>query len=67
MKVFGEGNNVVMEQKIRELLAVAHPEVLKIPLDPAEDDSSLSVACRRRKPTSARVTGAARSTNERAP
>src|SRR5580698_587760 len=38
VKVFGEGNNVVMEQKIRELLAVAHPEVMKIPLDPAEDD-----------------------------
>ena len=38
MKVFGEGNNVAMETKIRELLAVAHPEVLKISLDAAEDD-----------------------------
>ncbi len=38
MKVFGEGNNVQMETKIRELLAVAHPEVLKIPLDPPEDE-----------------------------
>jgi thiol-disulfide isomerase/thioredoxin len=38
MKVFGEGNNVVMETRIRELLAVSHPEVLKIPLDAAEDD-----------------------------
>ena len=27
-----------METKIRELLAVAHPEVMKIPLDTAEDD-----------------------------
>ncbi len=38
MKVFGEGNNRVMEQKIRELLAVAHPEVMKVALDPDEDD-----------------------------
>ena len=38
MSVFGEGNNLQMETKIRELLAVAHPEVLKIPLDPAEDE-----------------------------
>src|SRR5580658_6515844 len=37
MKVFGEGNNLQMETKIRELLAVAHPEVMKVPLDPAED------------------------------
>ena len=36
MNVFGEGNNRVMEEKIRELLATAHPEVLKIPLDPPE-------------------------------
>ncbi len=38
MQVFGEGNNLQMETKIRELLAVAHPEVLKIPLDPDEDE-----------------------------
>ncbi len=38
MKVFGEGNNLPMETKIRELLAVAHPEVMKVPLDPAEDE-----------------------------
>jgi hypothetical protein len=38
MSVFGEGNNVVMETRIRELLAASHPEVLKIPLDAAEDD-----------------------------
>lgn len=38
MKVFGEGNNVVMETRIRELLAVSHPDVMKIPLDAAEDD-----------------------------
>ncbi len=38
MKVFGEGNNRQMEEKIRELLAVAHPEVLKIPLDPDENE-----------------------------
>jgi thiol-disulfide isomerase/thioredoxin len=38
MNVFGEGNNLPMETRIRELLAVAHPEVLKIPLDPAEDE-----------------------------
>jgi thiol-disulfide isomerase/thioredoxin len=30
MKVFGESNNLQMETKIRELLAVAHPEVMKI-------------------------------------
>ncbi|MGC2108702.1 MAG: redoxin domain-containing protein [Candidatus Korobacteraceae bacterium] len=38
MSVFGEGNNQVMETRIRELLALAHPEVLKIPLDPDEDE-----------------------------
>lgn len=38
MKVFGEGHNLEMETKIRELLAVAHPEVLKIPLDSAQDE-----------------------------
>lgn len=38
MGVFGEGNNLVMEKKIQELLAVAHPEVLKIPLESGEDE-----------------------------
>jgi len=38
MKVFGEGNNREMEAKLRELLAVAHPEVMKIDLDPDEND-----------------------------
>jgi thiol-disulfide isomerase/thioredoxin len=37
MKVFGEGNNRVMETKIRELLAVDHPEVMKVDLDPDEN------------------------------
>ena len=37
MSVFGEGNNLPMEQKIRELLAVAHPEVLKVPLGAEEN------------------------------
>jgi glutathione peroxidase-family protein len=43
MKVFGEFANHEMEVKIRELLAVAHPEVMKIPLDPEEDN--LKAAC----------------------
>jgi hypothetical protein len=38
MKVFGESNNHELETKIRDLLAVAHPEVMKIDLDPEEDD-----------------------------
>ncbi|HKD85196.1 MAG TPA: redoxin domain-containing protein [Terriglobales bacterium] len=38
MKVFGEGNNLQMETKIRELVAKAHPEVMKVPLDPSEDE-----------------------------
>jgi thiol-disulfide isomerase/thioredoxin len=38
MSVFGEGNNRAMETKLRELLAVAHPEVLKIDLDPDENE-----------------------------
>ncbi len=37
MQLFGEGNNRPMETKIRELLAVDHPEVMKIPLDPDEN------------------------------
>jgi hypothetical protein len=36
-QVKGEGNNLPMEEKIRELLARSHPEVNQIPLDPPED------------------------------
>lgn len=35
--VEGEGNNRPMEEKIRNLLAAAHPEVTQFPLDPPED------------------------------
>jgi thiol-disulfide isomerase/thioredoxin len=35
--VEGEGRNRPMEEKIRGLLAAAHPEVMQIPLDPAEN------------------------------
>jgi thiol-disulfide isomerase/thioredoxin len=42
MKVFGETNNHEIEVKIRELLAVAHPEVMKIDPDPDEDDAKPS-------------------------
>ncbi len=38
MKAFGEGNNREMETKLRELLAAAHPEVMKIDLDPDENE-----------------------------
>lgn len=37
LNVQGEGNNRPMEEKIRELLATAHPEVKQIPLDPPEN------------------------------
>jgi thiol-disulfide isomerase/thioredoxin len=37
LHVEGEGNNQPMEEKIRALLAPAHPEVAKLPLDPPED------------------------------
>ena len=37
MQVFGEGNNLVMETKLRELLAVDHPDVMKVALDPDEN------------------------------
>jgi thiol-disulfide isomerase/thioredoxin len=37
MNIFGEGDDQQMEQKLRELLAVDHPEVLKIPPEPAEN------------------------------
>ncbi len=43
MKVFGESNSHEMEVKIRELLAGAHPEVMKIDLDP--DENNLGAAC----------------------
>jgi thiol-disulfide isomerase/thioredoxin len=38
MKVFGEGNDRAMEMKLRELLAVSHPEVTKVDLDPDAND-----------------------------
>jgi len=38
MKAFGEGNNREMESRLRELLAVAHPEVMKVDLDPDENE-----------------------------
>ncbi len=38
MKVFGEGNNRVMESKIHDLLAADHPAVAKIDLDPDENE-----------------------------
>jgi len=37
MSVFGEGNDRVMEEKIRELLAASHPEVSKVPLENEAD------------------------------
>ena len=37
LHIAGEGNNRPMEEKIRELLAKAHPEVNQIPLDPPEN------------------------------
>ena len=37
MNVFGEGDNRVMELKIRDLLAAIHPEVARIDLDPDEN------------------------------
>ncbi len=36
LHIEGEGRNQPMEEKIRELLASAHPEVKQIPLDPPE-------------------------------
>ena len=43
LHVEGEGNNRPMEQKIRELLRAAHPEVNQIPLDPPE--STFAPSC----------------------
>jgi peroxiredoxin len=37
MQVEGEGNNVPMENRIRELLAKDHPELMKVPPDPPEN------------------------------
>jgi thiol-disulfide isomerase/thioredoxin len=42
LHVEGEGNNRPMEEKIRELLAPAHPEVTQFPLDPPEDTFAAS-------------------------
>jgi hypothetical protein len=43
MKVFGESNNHEIEVKIRELLVTAHPEVMKVELDP--DENNLKPSC----------------------
>jgi len=43
MHVEGEGNNAPMEAKIRELLAMNHPEVSKIVLEP--DENTFSPQC----------------------
>jgi len=43
LHIEGEGNNLPMEQKIRELLAASHPEVKQIPLDPPE--STFAPSC----------------------
>ena len=37
MSVFGEGNNLPMEQKIRELLAKTNPDVSKVPIGSEEN------------------------------
>ena len=37
LHIEGEGNNRPMEEKIRELLAQAHPEIDQIPMDPPEN------------------------------
>jgi thiol-disulfide isomerase/thioredoxin len=37
LHIEGEGNNRPMEEKIRELLGPAHPEVSQIPIDPPEN------------------------------
>jgi len=42
LQVKGEGNNLPMEKKIRELLSAAHPEVNQLPLDPPENTFSPS-------------------------
>lgn len=42
LHVAGEGNNLPMEEKIRELLLPTHPEVNQIPLDPPENTFSPS-------------------------
>lgn len=38
MNIFGEGNNRVMEEKIRDLLTPSYPEVTKVALDPDENE-----------------------------
>jgi len=42
LHIEGEGNNQPMEEKIRELLAPAHPEVAQLPLDPPEETFTAS-------------------------
>ena len=41
MQVEGEGNDVPMEKRIRELLAKNDPQVMKVPPDPPEDTFGL--------------------------
>jgi len=43
LQIEGEGHNQAMEEKIRALLAVNHPEVNQIPLDPSEE--TFTAAC----------------------
>ena len=38
MSVFGEGDDRELEAKIRDLLAVSHPEVAKLPLEQTENE-----------------------------
>jgi hypothetical protein len=43
LQVEGEGNNALMEKRLRELLAKHHPEVKSIPLDP--DEAAFAPQC----------------------
>ena len=43
MKVFGESHSRPLEEKIRELLALTHPDVMKRELEPADD--TFTAAC----------------------
>jgi len=61
MRIFGEGNNGVMEAKIRDLLAAEHPEVMKIDLIRTTTNSGRSAEALRRRLTWASYMGAARS------
>lgn len=43
MSLFGEGNNRVMEMKIRDLLAASHPEVMNVALE--ADENAFTPQC----------------------